>query len=74
MRGENDKTKQSLADAYMDACPAIFFCWGAEAGWPVDYVSDNVDLLGRWREFWVMLRKLCWGKPLLISCRPGKPE
>lgn len=46
MRVDNDKTKQSLADAYMAASPAIFFCWGAEAGWPVDYVSDNVDLLG----------------------------
>jgi diguanylate cyclase (GGDEF)-like protein/PAS domain S-box-containing protein len=43
---DNDKTKQSLADAYMAASPAIFFCWAAEAGWPVEYVSDNVDQLG----------------------------
>ena len=42
---ENYKTRQSLADAYMTAGPAIFFCWVAEADWPVDYVSDNVDLL-----------------------------
>ena len=46
MRVDKDKTKQSLADAYMSASPAIFFCWGAQADWPVDYVSGNVDLLG----------------------------
>ena len=46
MHIDKDKTKQSLADAYMSASPAIFFCWGAQADWPVDYVSGNVDLLG----------------------------
>ena len=46
MRVDKYKTKQSLADAYMAASPAIFFCWVAQADWPVDYVSDNVDLLG----------------------------
>ena len=46
MRIDSDKTKQFLADAYMAASPAIFFCWTADADWPVDYVSDNVNLLG----------------------------
>jgi len=46
MLRDNHKTRQSLADAYMAAGPAIFFCWRAEPDWPVDYVSDNVDLLG----------------------------
>ena len=46
MQVDNYKTKQSLADAYLAASPAIFFCRGAEADWPVDYVSENVDLLG----------------------------
>ena len=27
---DNLKTRQSLADAYLAASPAIFFCWAAE--------------------------------------------
>lgn len=46
MSMERHQYQQSLADAYLTASPAMFFCWAAEADWPVDYVSDTVEQLG----------------------------
>ena len=36
----------SVVQQYMQASPAIFFYWIAEAGWPVEYVSENISQFG----------------------------
>ena len=46
MGRQQQQYQQSLADAYLAASPAIFFCWAAQPDWPVDYVSDTIEQLG----------------------------
>ena len=36
----------ALVQQYLHASPSIFFYWAAEPGWPVEYVSENIDQFG----------------------------
>ena len=36
----------ALVQQYLHASPSIFFYWAAEPGWPVKFVSDNIDQFG----------------------------
>ncbi len=36
----------ALVQQYLHASPSIFFYWAAEPGWPVKFVSENIDQFG----------------------------
>ena len=46
MFNRKNKAKQSLANVFITAGPAILFRWAAKPEWPVEYVSENISQLG----------------------------